>query len=347
MLRGAPMHDPFAAWDFDLPDAHIARYAVEPRDSARLLVLPLDGGPWSDRQVSDLPDLLRAGDLLVANDTRVMPARLRAHRGTGGAVEIFLLSSDGDDVPCLLRPARRLVVGEVLSLVGGGRATLVARPDEDGVGRVRLDLPAAELMARSGEMPLPPYLGRASEEGDRTRYQTVFSGPVGSAAAPTAGLHFTPELLAQLAERGVGFATVTLHVGIGTFRKLHPEDLERGLLHPEPWSVPQATADAIAATKAAGGRVIAVGTTSTRVLESAVGEDGLVRAGLGVTRLFVRPPYDFRVIDGLMTNFHLPKSSLLMLVGALGGQDRVLDAYRHAVASGYRFFSYGDAMLLT
>lgn len=347
MLRGRPMHDAFAEWDFDLPDAHIARYAVEPRDAARLLVLPRHAGPWADRRVSDLPDLLREGDLLVANDTRVMPARVRAHRSTGGAVEIFLLSPEGDEVPCLLRPARRLVVGEVLSLVGGGTATLIARPDDDGVGRVRLDLPAADLMARSGEMPLPPYLGRASEEGDRTRYQTVFSGPVGSAAAPTAGLHFTPELLTRLGARGVGFATVTLHVGIGTFRKLHLEDLERGLLHPEPWTVPQATADAIAATKARGGRVIAVGTTSTRVLESAVGPDGRVQAGRGVTRLFVRPPYTFRAVDGLMTNFHLPQSSLLMLVGALGGKDRVLDAYRHAVATGYRFFSYGDAMLLT
>lgn len=346
MLLGARMTDPFAAWDFDLPDGHIARYAVEPRDAARLLVLPLDGSPRSDRQVSDLPELLRAGDLLVANNTRVMPARLRAHRSTGGAVEIFLLSPEGEEVSCLLRPARRLTVGEVLTLDGGGTATLLARPDDDGVARVRLDVGAAELMARSGEMPLPPYLGRASEEGDRTRYQTVFAGPVGSAAAPTAGLHFTDALLARLAARGVGFATVTLHVGIGTFRKLHPEDLERGLLHPEPWTVPQATADAIAATKAAGGRVIAVGTTSTRVLESAVDADGVVRAGMGVTRLFVRPPYTFRVIDGMLTNFHLPKSSLLMLVGALGGQERVLEAYRHAVSSGYRFFSYGDAMLL-
>lgn len=339
------MRDLLPDWHYDLPDDRIARFPADPRDAARLLVLPRDGGPLSDRTVSDLPSLLRPGDLLVVNDTRVMSARLRTHRTSGGAVEVFLLAATGTEVPCLLRPARRLVEGELLQLPDGGQVVLLARPDDDGVARVRLDRPADVLMAALGELPLPPYFGRDAQDADADRYQTMFAGPLGSAAAPTAGLHFTSRLLDALRVAGVGVATVTLHVGIGTFRNLHPEDLERGLLHPEPWTVPQATADAIATTRAAGGRVIAVGTTSTRTLESAW-VDGAVRAGVGVTRLFVRPPYTFRAIDGLVTNFHLPQSSLLLLVGALAGRERLLGAYVHALSAGYRFYSYGDAMLL-
>lgn len=340
------MPDALDDWDYHLPDDRIAARPAARRDASRLLVVPRDGGDLCHGQFTDLPTWLRPGDLLVANDTRVLAARLAARRATGGRVEVLLLSGGEGVLPALLRPARRLKLGEWLEVPEAGRVRIVALPDEDGIAQVEVTPSAAAVMAAAGQMPLPPYLGREADETDQDRYQTVFAGPEGSAAAPTAGLHFTPEVLAALEARGVGWATVTLHVGIGTFRPLRDEDLARGELHAEPWVVPQATADAIAQTRRRGGRVITVGTTSTRVLASAADEAGVVRAGAGVTRIFLRPPDTLPVVDGLLTNFHLPRSSLLMLVACLVGRERLMRTYAEAVREGYRFYSYGDAMLL-
>lgn len=340
-----PAPPDLSAWDFELPDAQIARRPADARSASRLLHLPLAGGPPVHLRFSDLPQLLRPGDLLVANDSRVMPARLRAVRATGGAVELVLLHPGPGEVTALARPARKLRPGDVLT-VGDSRATVV-REAVDGVVALRFDRDPALVMHEQGEVPLPPYMDRSADAADRERYQTVYAGPLGSSAAPTAGLHFDAGVFAALAERGVGFATVTLHVGLGTFRPLRDEDLARGELHAERYTVPADTVARIVETRARGGRVIAVGTTSARTLEAATEPGARVpEASSGVTTLFVRPPYAFRTVDALITNFHLPKSSLLMLVGALCGRERLLDAYAEAVRTGYRFYSYGDAMLL-
>lgn len=288
-----------------------------------------------------------AGDLVVLNDTRVIPARVFARRSTGGRVEVFFLEAGEGSAPvrAFLRPARRLSEGETLEVPGAGEVRLCAR-EADGSFLVQSSPAPRELMAAAGAVPLPPYLGRAATPADAERYQTVYARAEGAVAAPTAGLHLTEALLEAWRARGVGIARVTLHVGPGTFRPLRPEDLVRGELHEEPYEIPEATAAAVAATRAAGGRILAVGTTSTRALEAAALPDGSVRAGVGRTRLFIRPGYRFRVVDRLLTNFHLPRSSLLALVSAFAGQDRILAAYGHAVAQGYRFYSYGDAMLL-
>lgn len=344
---GAVMPAPpdLSTWDFDLPDARIARRPTDARSASRLMHVPLEGGPPSHRSFADLPELLRAGDLLVANDSRVMAARLRATRSTGGAVELVLLEAGPGVVQALARPARKLRRGDVLT-VGDGTATVV-REAVDGVVELSFDRDPVAVMGERGEIPLPPYLTRPADAADLERYQTVYAGPLGSSAAPTAGLHFDAQLLATLEAHGIGFATVTLHVGLGTFRPLRDEDLDRGELHAERYDVPVATAERIAETRARGGRVVAVGTTSARTLESATptGATG-PRPGPGTTTLFVRPPYTFRSVNGLITNFHLPKTSLLMLVGALCGRERLLAAYAEAVRTGYRFYSYGDAMLL-
>ncbi|MEQ1503170.1 MAG: tRNA preQ1(34) S-adenosylmethionine ribosyltransferase-isomerase QueA [Myxococcota bacterium] len=333
-------------WDFDLPDHAIARVPTAIRSASRLMVVPKVAGELSDRSFSDLPTLLRPGDLLVANDSRVMAARLRATRATGGRIELMVLGPGPGEVDALARPARKLHAGDVLTLDGGGMA-VVTRAAVDGVIRVVFDRDPAEVMAEQGEPPLPPYLGRPAEPDDHRRYQTVYAGPLGSSAAPTAGLHFDPSVLDALRAREIGFCTVTLHVGLGTFRPLRDEDLARGALHAESYAVPAETAARIAATRAGGGRVIAVGTTSARTLESATPAGArFPLPGGGVTRLFVRPPYALRAIDGLITNFHLPRSSLLMLVAALCGRKRLLAAYDRAVRTGYRFYSYGDAMLV-
>jgi S-adenosylmethionine:tRNA ribosyltransferase-isomerase len=332
-------------WDYPLPLDRIASRPAIQREQARLLVLPVQGGPLQHQAFSDLPDLLRPGDLLVANDTRVMAARLHAHRDTGGKVEIFLLELGPGPVRALARPARKLREGEVLALDGGGTVQVTRKGTAEVV--VTLDRPPEEVMAAQGAMPLPPYIRRPADAEDVTRYQTVYAGPLGAAAAPTAGLHFSPALLEQLSQRGVGFATLTLHVGIGTFRPLRAADLERRRLHREPFSIPPETVATLRRTRAEGGRVIAVGTTSARALEAATPAGARVpEAGARETDLFIHPPYTFRALDGLITNFHLPRSSLLMLVAALVGRTRLLDAYREAIASDYRFYSYGDAMLL-
>ncbi|MCK6507020.1 tRNA preQ1(34) S-adenosylmethionine ribosyltransferase-isomerase QueA [Myxococcota bacterium] len=341
--------------DYTLPEALIARHPPVERDGGRLLVVGPD--ERRDARVVDLPGLLRAGDLLVVNDTRVVPARLYGRRASGGRVEALLLPHTqvpvlpggpdaGEPLLAMLRPGRRLAPGEVLAVEGGGQLALVAR-EEDGTWRVQARPSAQALMEAGGHVPLPPYLARPDDAADRERYQTVYAGPPGAVAAPTAGLHLSEGLLERLAAAGVERATVTLHVGAGTFRPLRPEDLAQGRLHAEPWWLPEETAAAVDRARARGGRVVAVGTTSTRVLEAAAtGQEGRVRAGQGWTDLFLRPGSRFQVVDRLLTNLHLPGSSLLALVQAFAGIPRVRAAYDHAVAAGYRFYSYGDAMLL-
>lgn len=331
------------AWDFPLPDTHIARYPADRRDGSRLLVARRGAGV-SHHRFTELPDLLQPGDSLIVNNTRVMAARLRGHRRSGAKLELLVLSPGPGPVPCMIRNARRLSPGEVID-VAGSPATVIGRlPD----GLFSVDFgDVEERMREHGELPLPPYLGRTAEPTDDERYQTIFAGPLGAAAAPTAGLHFTPAILDALAAREIAVHPVTLHVGIGTFRPLRPEDVERGTLHPEPWTVPEATALALEQTRLQGGRILAVGTTSARTLEAATPKGARSpRAGSGTTTLFLRPGSPIKAVDGLITNFHLPRSSLLMLVAALLGRERLLSAYAEAVDRGYRFYSYGDAMLV-
>ena len=320
---------------FHLPPERIARHPPPSRDGGRLLCVPT----FEHRQITDLTDLLGPGDVLVVNDTRVMHARLHGRRATGGAVQVFLLQPGPGDVEALVRPGRRLKEGERLD-VGEGSVQLLRRHD-DGRWTVRCSPEPLALMDAHGEVPLPPYLNRDAEASDAERYQTTFAREPGAVAAPTAGLHLSRPLRDRLVQRGVRFATITLHVGIGTFRPLRQEDIDCGELHPEWYSVSEETVQIVQAAQ----RVIAVGTTSTRALESA-STDGVLRAGSGVTRLFIQPGYSFQIVDGLLTNFHLPGSSLLMLVCALGGTTAVQKAYAEAIERGYRFYSYGDAMLL-
>lgn len=338
-----------APYDYALPDAQIARYPAETREGARLM--DLRGPDPTHRQIVDLPDLLDPGDVLVVNDTRVMRARLRMRRATGGRVELLLLGPGPGPVRALARPGGRLIPGERLTPerpVPGLPEAGVRLIERDAAGDWWVEvLPDPQaLMDAVGHIPLPPYLGRDDEASDAVRYQTVYAGPPGAVAAPTAGLHLSEALLGRLAARGVQVARLTLHVGVGTFRNLRSEDLDRGELHEEVFHVPHRTADLIAAARAAGRRVVAVGTTSARALESVATLGGGVRAGDGATRLFIREGYRFQVVDGLLTNFHLPRSSLLMLVAAFAGRERVLSAYEQAVEAGYRFFSYGDAMFV-
>lgn len=347
------MDERLSPYHYVLPPDQIARHPPEVREGGRLLMV--DGRGSVDGRVGDLTGLVSEGDLLVVNDTRVLHARLAARRATGGRVE-FLLMPDPDAEDRFLamaRPARRLRRGERLEIIsaldegaerrGEAWAELGARR-EDGTFEVQLYPDAAQVMASAGEIPIPPYLDREALPSDLERYQTVYSDAPGAVAAPTAGLHLTRSLLSDVRGRGCEVAKITLHVGAGTFRNLRGEDLDRGRLHRERFVIPQSTADAIEGARQRGGRVIAVGTTSTRALESAALPGGRVRAGAGLTELFIRPGYCFSVVDRLWTNFHLPCSSLLMLVCAFGGVERVMAAYAHAVAAQYRFYSYGDAM---
>lgn len=339
-----PPPDELDDWDFPLPPDRVARHPPPVRSDARLLVVPA-GGPLADRGIRELPGLLRPGDLLVANDSRVVPARLRARRATGGRVELLITSWAGDRAEALARPARKLPPGTEIAF--GDEAVRVVGASGDGVVEVAFPRAVEAFLEDHGEVPLPPYLERDAEPDDRHRYQTVYAGRSGSVAAPTAGLHFDPPLLAALAAAGIGWTTVTLHVGIGTFRPLRAEDVARGTLHPERWEVPVETAARVAETRAAGGRVFAVGTTAARTLQSATPPGGrLPTAGAGTTTLFLKPPDRPTAFDGLLTNFHLPRSSLLMLVATLTGKERLFAAYGHAIGVGYRFFSYGDAMLV-
>ncbi|MDP6932243.1 MAG: tRNA preQ1(34) S-adenosylmethionine ribosyltransferase-isomerase QueA [Myxococcota bacterium] len=338
---------------FDLPPDLIASHPPVDRDGGRLLVVEQSG--LRDCSIQALLELVRPEDLLVLNDTRVLPARIAARRATGGAVELLLLPSDPDKrrphpdaIAAMVRSSRKLRPDEVLRIEGLEQASVeLLRRRTDGTWWLHTRPAPEELMSSVGRLPLPPYLGRSEEPEDRERYQTVYARNDGAVAAPTAGLHFTDALLAALLERGVGIAMVTLHVGLGTFRPLRAEDIARGRLHSEWYEISTATVEAVRAARAAGGRIIAVGTTATRALEAAADVDGSLMVGSGWTDLFIRDGYRFRVVDRLLTNFHLPGTSLLALVGAFAGRERMQEAYRHAVARSYRFFSYGDACWLT
>jgi len=336
-------------FDFDLPRGLIASHPCEPRDAARLLVIPASRR-FENRQVADLPALFRPGDLLVFNDTKVIPARLVGHRGEA-AIEITLYRDLGGGAwRAFAKGARRLRMGDQI-VFAEGFAAEVAEKHPEGDVTLRFDLEAGafrEALAHYGSMPLPPYIKRprGGDPRDRADYQTIFARAEGAVAAPTAGLHFTPALLDALAERGIGWTTLTLHVGPGTFLPVKTADPRDHPMHAE-WGVLSAEAAArIAAARHAGGRIVAVGTTSLRLLETAAAETGEVRPFAGETRLFIMPGYRFRAIDMLLTNFHLPRSTLLMLVAALAGLEQIKAAYAHAVGAGYRFFSYGDACLI-
>jgi S-adenosylmethionine:tRNA ribosyltransferase-isomerase len=334
-------------FDFDLPSDRIALRPASPRDAARLLVL--DGAATRDRRVSDLPGALRAGDLLVFNDTRVIPAQLEGRRGDA-TIGATLHKREGPRRwRAFIRNAKRLHDGDAIDFGEGVSASASDRAED---GSFALDFagdePVELLLTRAGRMPLPPYIARkrATDARDAEDYQTMFAREAGAVAAPTAALHFTPGLIAALDAAGIGHATLTLHVGAGTFLPVKADDTDDHTMHAEWGRIDQATADRLNAVRAAGGRVIAVGTTSLRLIESASGEDGIIRPFEGDTAIFITPGYRFKGIDGLMTNFHLPRSTLFMLVSALMGLERMQAAYAHAVASGYRFYSYGDASLL-
>ncbi|MGE5232797.1 MAG: tRNA preQ1(34) S-adenosylmethionine ribosyltransferase-isomerase QueA [Acidobacteriota bacterium] len=332
-------------FDFDLPDDRIAQHAV-PRGESRLLVLDAPGEA-RHRRIADLPGLLRPGDLLVVNNTRVIPARLFARRAaTGGEVEILLVERiAAQEWDALVKPGRRARPGTRLRFGDELEAEVIAKR-EDGRHRLRFSRPVEGLLDRLGHVPLPPYIRRADEAADRERYQTVFASRPGAIAAPTAGLHFSAELLAAVVARGIERAEVTLHVGIGTFKPVTAELVHEHHMETERYEVPAATATAVRRARARGGRVVAVGTTVVRTLEAAAREGGgQVAAGSGTTDLFITPGFRFQAVDVLLTNFHLPRSTLLMLVCAFAGRERVLEAYREAIARRYRFYSYGDAML--
>ncbi|MBA2918602.1 tRNA preQ1(34) S-adenosylmethionine ribosyltransferase-isomerase QueA [Sphingomonas sp. MAH-20] len=334
-------------FDFDLPQDRIALRPAEPRDSARLLVL--DGDRRADHIVSELPALLRAGDCLVFNDTRVIPAQLEGRRGEARIGATLHKRQDLRRWHAFIRNAKRLRIGDEIEFPADVRAIAEAR-NADGSFLLRFlgDDPVEVLLDRAGRMPLPPYIAskREADERDRADYQTMFAREKGAVAAPTAALHFTPALMTALAQAGIGHETLTLHVGAGTFLPVKAEDTADHRMHAEWGRIDTATAERLNAVRGKGGRVIAVGTTSLRLLESAASEDGRIQAFEGDTEIFITPGYGFRAIDGLMTNFHLPKSTLFMLVSALMGRERMLAAYAHAIASGYRFYSYGDASLL-
>jgi S-adenosylmethionine:tRNA ribosyltransferase-isomerase len=351
------------AFDFELPPERIALRPAEPRDAARLLLVP-QSGTFADLHVGDLPGLLRPGDALVVNDTKVVPARLRGIRVRGdnsARVEILLHQRLGPDRwRAFARPAKRLAVGERIRFGDDGESTacllgqLDAEIEDKGEGgdvtlRFAFSGPVLdEAVAAVGEVPLPPYIAgqRAADERDRTDYQTLFAREEGAVAAPTAGLHFTPDLVAGIEAAGATLHRVTLHVGAGTFLPVKADRTEDHRMHAEWGSVDPATAAALNAARGRGGRIVAIGTTSLRLLESAAAEDGTVRPFADWTDIFITPGYRFRGVDCLMTNFHLPRSTLFMLVSAFAGLDRMQEAYRHAVAGGYRFYSYGDASFL-
>ncbi|MBI3458408.1 MAG: tRNA preQ1(34) S-adenosylmethionine ribosyltransferase-isomerase QueA [Candidatus Rokubacteria bacterium] len=341
-----------ALFDYALPPERIAQYPAEPRDAARLLILDRRAGIYRDAHVRDLAAFLRPGDCVVVNDTRVVPARLLGLiAGTVREAEVLLIRElEGGEWEALVRPARRCPVGATIILADGAARAVVTGASEIGRRRVGLHWPGrvADLLAAHGLPPLPPYIRRYRKPGgeDWSRYQTVYAAHDGAVAAPTAGLHFTPELLEALAEQGIERHAITLHVGPGTFRPVRVARLGDHRVEAERYTVPAPTARALTRARQEGRRVVAVGTTTVRALETAAGPDGSIGSGEGWTDLTITPGYRFRVVDALLTNFHLPRSSLLLLVSAFGGRQRLLDAYRHAVAAGYRFYSYGDAMLI-
>jgi len=341
-----------ADFDYALPPELIAREPANPRDSARLLVHERHTGHTEHAVFRELPSWLAPGDLLVLNDTRVRPWRLRGRRSTGGACECLLLRVLGSEAEGYVKPSKKLRSGDRLRMEDGALELELLTSLGGGRWRLRVHAPGDDVQAvleRCGRAPLPPYIERSGEEdvaADRERYQTVFARVPGAVAAPTAGLHFTPEVLAAVAAKGVAIAYVTLHVGEGTFAPLRTDTVTEHRMHAETYELSPATAAAIAAVRQRGGRVIAVGTTSCRTLETCALPDRTVAAGRGESSLFLYPGRPFQVVDALLTNFHLPQSTLLMLVAAFAGLDRTLELYRDAVARRYRFFSFGDAMLL-
>jgi S-adenosylmethionine:tRNA ribosyltransferase-isomerase len=335
-------------FDFELPPDRIALRPARPRDAARMLVVDGDR-PFSDHGVRDLPRLLGKGDVLVVNDTRVIPAQLEGRRGEARIGATLHKRLDLRRWQAFVRNAKRLEAGDRIDFAQGVRAVAEAR-HEDGSFTLRFggDEPVEILLERAGRMPLPPYIAgrRPTDEQDRQDYQTLFASEDGAVAAPTAALHFTPGLLASLDQAGIGLETLTLHVGAGTFLPVRADDTEAHRMHSEWGRIDAATAERLNNARAAGGRLIAVGTTSLRLLESAADEDGTILPFAGDTAIFITPGYRFRAVDGLMTNFHLPRSTLFMLVSALMGLDRMQAAYAHAIAQRYRFYSYGDSSLL-
>ena len=332
---------------FDLPEELIAQTPLERRDASRLLTLDKTTGAVAHHHFYELPQFLRPNDCLVLNDSRVLPARLLGHRSTGGAVEVLLLRDLGDGKwECLTRPGRKTQPGTALSFGDGELTATVVDAIADGnkIVQFHYDGIFLEVLERLGKMPLPPYIKK--KLSDQSRYNTVYSKTEGSAAAPTAGLHFTDALLDRLKNKGVEIVEVLLHVGLGTFRPVKEEDISRHKMHSEFYSVSSETASALNRAKREGRRTVAVGTTSVRVLESASDENGLVSAGSGNTEIFIYPPYKFKATDAMITNFHLPKSTLLMLVSAFAGRENILKVYEAAVREKYRFFSFGDAMFL-
>ncbi len=333
---------------FDLPPELIAQDPLEDRSASRLLVLDRESGDVSHHVFREIVDYLAPGDCLVLNDTKVIPARLLGEReGTGARVEVLLLKRrQGDIWETLVKPGKKCRPGTKLSFGGGLLKAEVLETVEEGNRLIRFEYEGIfeETLDRLGEMPLPPYITHKLQ--DRNRYQTVYARYEGSAAAPTAGLHFTEELLQRIEEKGVKTAYVTLHVGLGTFRPVKEEKILEHHMHTEYYQVSEKAADIINGVKDAGGRVVCVGTTSCRTIESAADENGRVREGSGNTQIFIYPGYHFKVLDALVTNFHLPESTLVMLVSALAGREKVLQAYQEAVRERYRFFSFGDAMLI-
>ncbi len=334
-------------FDYSLPESLIAQRPPPARRDARLLRLGAAPGALEDLGIADLPRLLRAGDLVVLNDTRVIPARLTGHKDSGGAVEVRVERVlDARRARAMIRASKSPRAGTRIALQPAGALTVCGREGEFFVVETDPGENLAELLERVGHVPLPPYIERGDEDADRERYQTVFARRPGAVAAPTAGLHLDQALLDALQAGGIELGTLTLHVGAGTFQPVRAETLAAHVMHAERIEVPAALVDQVAAARARGGRVVAIGTTVTRALESAAQATGELAPFSGETRLFITPGFAFSVVDALLTNFHLPRSTLLMLVSAFGGHARVMTAYRHAVAAGYRFFSYGDAMFL-
>lgn len=342
---------PVERFDYDLPPELIAQQPVEPRDASRLLVVRRSSGTLSDHVFHELPELLQPGDLLVVNDTRVIPARVFARRPSGGRVELLLLTRLSDtDWRALARPARRLRMGETLTVLDhndvptSDTIDVIARDGEAVVVR----LPDDATIDRHGRVPLPPYIRDSTS--DPERYQTVYSRQAGSAAAPTAGLHFTPRVIDTCRERGIEMVSVTLHVGLDTFQPIKTDDARDHEIHSEWFEVSSETLAAVASAKREGRRVVAVGTTSVRTLESiadsVLGEHVATEPVSGPTKLYITPGYEFRLVDAMLTNFHLPRTTLILLVSAMAGEDLIREAYAHAIAERYRFYSFGDAMLI-
>jgi S-adenosylmethionine:tRNA ribosyltransferase-isomerase len=335
-------------YDFDLPVDRIAQFPTGRRGDSRLMVVNRSSGTIEHRQFSDLEEMIPAGDALVLNTTRVFRARLLGIRDNGAPAEVLLLRplEDGN-WEAMVHPGGKLKPGRVVRIAEGFEVEIVATTERrTRVVQLRSELPVEQAIEQYGHIPLPPYITRADEDADAERYQTVYANESGSVAAPTAGLHFTPELLDRLAQKRVRRADVLLHVGAGTFRPVEVEHPADHVMHEESYTLPTKTADVLNETRRAGGKIWAVGTTSVRTLESAIDDDGVFREKSGETRIFIRPPYEFRAVDRLITNFHLPRSTLIMLVAAFAGYELTMRAYREAIAEGYSLYSYGDAMAL-